>query len=350
MRRFSTPKRRRPYFKAWWRTLLISSLIVLFLALFAVRFFFIQGSSMKRTLLPGDMVFVDKLGFGARLPFHPISIPYSSRFYLSSIELPYIRMPGLTGIHHKDVIAFDNPMGPMDLPKDKRRVMVKRCVGLPGDTLAILGGVVRVNGEPLERPSGVIVHYHMKARRASFADHIFEEHGIEKPIKLSNRGDYVVPLTQAEVARLEADSAVSFVKPWRGDMVQNSGFFPDHPGYPWRPGNVGPLWVPEKGATVELDTSTLPLYERIIEVYEGHHLKVADSVIRIDGEVRSSYTFEMDYFYVLGDSRPYSKDSRVWGFLPEDHIVGRVLFVLYSYDMEGEERGFRWGRNFRGIE
>ncbi|MFB6258606.1 MAG: signal peptidase I, partial [Flavobacteriales bacterium] len=270
MRRFSTPKRRRSYFKAWWRSLLVTALIVLILALFAVRFFFIQGNSMKGTLLPGDMVFVDKLSYGARLPLHPIAIPYSDRLYLSSLELPYIRMPGFAGLQRKDLIAFDHPMGPMELPKDKRRVLIKRCVGLPGDTLAILGGTVRVNGKPLERPPGVIVHYHMKVRRAAIADSVFEEYGIEKPIKLSNRGDYVVPLTRKEARRSEADPLVSFVDPWQGDMVRNSVFFPDHPAYPWRPGKVGPLWVPEKGETVALDTNSLPLYERIIEVYGDH--------------------------------------------------------------------------------
>lgn len=330
--------------------MLATALIVTFLGLFVLRFFFIQGTSMKGTLLPGDMVFVEKLGYGSRLPFHPFAIPYSDRFYLSALKIPYIRMPGLTGIDRKDVLAFDNPIGSGAKPHDKRSVLMKRCVGLPGDTLAILGGAVRVNGEPLERSPGVVVHYHMKAQRASLADSLFKKHDIERPIKLSDRGDYLVPLTQEELRRLEAESAVSFVEPWRGDMVRSSTFFPDHPEYAWKPGKIGPLWVPEQGATVELDTNVLPLYERIIEVYEGHQLTVTDSVIRIDGEARSSYTFEMDYFYVLGDSRPYSKDSRVWGFLPEDHIIGRALFVLASYDMEAGQRGFRWRRSFRWIE
>ncbi len=305
---------------------------------------------MKNTLLPGDMVFVDKLSYGARLPFHPIAVPYSDRFYITSLKLPYIRMPGLSGIHRKDIIAFDDPMGPKGIPKDKRRVRMRRCMGLPGDTIAILGGTVRVNGKALEPPAGVILHYHMKARRSSQIDSIFETHGILRNIKLSNRGDHVVPLTQKEAKRLEKDPAVSFVDPWRGDMVRKSGFFPRDPAYPWRPGKVGPLWVPEEGATVELDTASLPLYRRIIEVYEGHRLSVSDSVIRVDGEIRDSYTFEMDYFYVLGDPRPYSRDSRIWGFLPEDHIVGRVLFVLYSYSAEGSNKGFRWDRTFRSIE
>lgn len=302
---------------------------------------------MKDTLLPGDFVFVDKLGYGARLPLHPISVPYSHRFYCSGLELPYIRMPGLTGIQRKDVLIFDNPMGPKDIPKDKRSSMIKRCVGLPGDTVKIRGKDVFINGKEWGSPEGVMSHYHIKLKEDSLAELVFDRYGVRKKIRLSNQGDYVVPLTEKDARTWKKDPALHFVEPWQGDRVRKSGFFPRDSDHAWGPGQVGPLVVPRKGRTVELDTSVLSLYERIIELYEDHRLTVEDSIIRIDGEKRERYTFEMDYFYVLGDSRPYSKDSRSWGFLPEDHIIGRVLFVLYSYDTE--ERSFRWDRALKGI-
>lgn len=350
MRRFRTPRRRKYFLKAWWKASLVTGGVVLFMALFVLRFFFIQGRSMESTLLQGDFVYMDKLGYGARIPPHPIAVPYSKDYYLSSVELPYIRMPGLSGIEHNDVIAFDHPIGPRQLPKDKRNVLMKRCVGLPGDSLAILGGKVEVNGERLERPPGVLVHYHFKARTDSSADAILDEIGVREATRLSNQGDRVVPLTAEEAERLEQRSDVTFVEAWQGEEGSSAGFFPEHPDHPWRPGRVGPLWIPEQGASVELDTSSLPLYRRIIEVYEDHELSVEGSEIRIDGELVESYSFEMDYFYVLGDSRPNSRDSRIWGFLPEDHVIGRTLFILFSYDDGPDGEGFRWERTLKGVE
>jgi signal peptidase I len=320
--------------------------VVLILALFAIRFFFVEGNSMKGTLVKGDFVYVDKLGYGARLPQHPIALPYSDRFYLPSVVLPYLRMPALRGVRRQDVLVFDDPMGPEEVPKDKRDMLMRRCVGLPGDTLRIRGTKVIVNGELLERPEGVITHYHLKMRKDSAFGSVLGRYGIEEWTELSNQGDLVMPLKEEKARRLVEDTAIEFIKPWK-EEGKSEAFFPSDPAYRWAPGRVGPLWVPEKGARIELDTSKLPLYERIIEVYEGHELTVKDSTIRIDGEVREHYRFRMDYFYVLGDPRPFSRDSRVWGFLPEDHIIGRALFVLYSYDPE--DGGFRWGRTFRAI-
>ncbi|MFB6258164.1 MAG: signal peptidase I [Flavobacteriales bacterium] len=350
MKRLSIPKRRKPYLKAWWWTLFWTVLLVLFLALVVLRFFFVEGRSMRETLLPGDFVFIDKLGYGARLPQHPVGIPYSDRFYLSSVELPYIRLPGFTGIQRMDVLAFDSPMGPAARSKTVRRTLMKRCVGLPGDTLAIRGGKVFVNGKQLERPPQVVTHYHMKAISKNTAERVFKEYGIRRHIRLSNRGDHVVPLTEGEARKLRRDTAVRFVKHWEGEASSQSGFFPRDPEFSWGPGKIGPLWIPDQGSSIALDTSNLPLYERIIEVYEGHELSVQeDGTIRIDGKERTRYTFSKDYFYVLGDSRPYSKDSRVWGFLPEDHVIGRAIFVLFSYDMREGGGGFRWDRTFQAI-
>lgn len=350
MRRKLTPHRRKYYLKAWRNATLWTLLIILLGALFAVRFFFIRGGSMKDTLMSGDFVYLDKLSYGARIPMHPISLPYSKTHYLESVELPYMRMPGLRGVKRGDVIAFDHPMGPMDVPKDKRDVLMKRCVGLPGDSLTIRGARLQVNGEIQERAEGVVVHYHLKVRNDSLAAPVLEEYGVERAIGLSNQGDRVVPLTMEEAETLRSDPRVSFVEAWQGGDVKKSDFFPGHPDHPWRPGRVGPLWIPKEGMEVALDTSALPLYRRIIEVYEGHELEVVeDTLIRIDGEAAESYTFEMDYFYVLGDSRPYSRDSRVWGFLPEDHITGRALFILFSYDPKEGGEGFRWDRSLSWV-
>jgi signal peptidase I len=323
-------------------------LLVLFLALFVVRFFFVEGRSMGQTLVPGDFVWVDKLSYGARIPFHPVAIPYSDRFYLSSVEFPYLRMPGLGGVQRQALLAFDDPTGPMDRPKDKRDILMKRCVGLPGDTVRIRGAELRVNGKELEEPAGSIHHYHIRFESDSDIVRILDRYGVGEVIRLSNRGDRVIPLTRRMAERMAEEPSVRFVELWKEEGSHPNAFFPEDPDIDWTSGRVGPVGVPKEGATVSLDTNTLPLYERIIEVYEGHRLVVDDGDIRIDGEVRKQYTFGMDYFYVLGDARPYSEDSRTWGFLPEDHIIGVPLFILFSYDRKGG--GIRWERSFKLLE
>jgi signal peptidase I len=257
-------------------------------------------------------------------------------------------MPGLGGVQRQDLLAFEDPTGPMDRPKDKRDILMKRCVGLPGDTVRIHGADLIVNGKEQEEPAGVIHHYHLKFENDSDIVRVLDRYGIREAIRLSNRGDRAIPLTRRMAARLAEETSVRFVELWKEEGSHPTPFFPEDPDIDWSPGRVGPVAVPEEGATISLDTNTLPLYERIIEVYEGHRLLVEDGDIFIDGELRKQFTFGMDYFYVLGDARPHSRDSRTWGFLPEDHIIGVPLFVLFSYDRKGE--GIRWERSFKLLE
>ncbi len=339
--------RRRPYLKAWGWTLSITAVLILLAALFATRFFFVRSGTMRRALLKGDFVYVDKCGYGARIPEHPLAIPYSDRFYSSIPELPYMRMPGITGIQKNDVLVFNDPRVSEKTPIAKRPLMMKRCVGLPGDSISIQGEEVLVNGDPIDQPPSVITSYHVKVEADSSLRESFDRFWVKKPQALSNRGDYVVFLRKKDARRLRKEEWVHFVKPWKKAGKGSERFFPKDPSYAWGPGHVPPLYIPARGGSVHLDTNTLPLYRRVIEVYEGHEVSVSDTIVRIDGKPRNSYSFEKDYFYVLGDPRPFSEDSRTWGFLPEDHIIGRALFVLFSYNME--KGAFRGDRTFRWI-
>ncbi len=392
-------ERPRTASKEWGDAIIFAVVAATIIRGFFLEAFTIPTPSMERSLLVGDYLFVSKMSYGARVPQTPIAFPFahhtlpftqSTPSYLEWYTLPYKRSPGFGKVERNDVVVFNFPAGDtvatkqqnksyyqlcrqfgrervhqderrfgeiISRPVDKRDNYIKRCVGIPGDTIQIVDDRLHVNGEPAERPEHAQWNYIVEVKRRFRPESLLERFDIEAGSNLDERGnlrydastkEYTLAMTLDTKKALEKTSNVRNIrkipeKPLRERAIS---IFPHDRERDWGQKNFGPLWIPKKGATVELTRENLPLYERIIDTYEGHDLEVDGEEIRIDGKVVDSYTFEMDYYWMMGDNRHSSLDSRYWGFVPEDHVVGEALFIWFS---KGAYEGIRWERIFSGI-
>lgn len=392
------------YRKAWgWiEAIVFAVVVVTLLKYFVFAMYVIPTGSMEKTLLVGDYLWVSKLAYGPLVPNTPLSFPLvhntmpfsqTKKSYSEAIQWPYHRLKGFGHVKLGDVVVFHFPAGDTVLlgkmdgyyydqlrdyrriygikegyeklhsdykvishPVDKRENYVKRCVGLPGDSLRIAASEVFVNGKPLGDIPGLQNVYYVQTNGSPISLKSFEEMGIANyDIQTYNTNNnnmvYRLPLTKKNYDRIKGMQNVTGMVQEIADEV-NPGIFPHDPAaYPWNEDNFGPLWIPKKGATVSVSLRSLPLYRDIIERYEGNRLDVRDGVIYINGEPADSYTFKMDYFFMMGDNRHNSLDSRFWGFVPEDHIVGKPRFVLISTNREKKfPANIRWSRMFTWVK
>ena len=234
-------------------------------------------------------------------------------------------------------------------PVDRRDNYVKRCIGIPGDSVTIKKGVLYVNGKIVPNNGTQQTTYSVTTNGTSINPKAFERLDISKSDQTMLSGSvYLLPLTKSNaeaIARFTNVTEVSPVYTSKGEYVPH--IFPYNPVYDWNEDNYGPIWIPVKGATVKLDTSNLCLYERIIDVYEHNDLRVDGSTIYINNKPAVNYTFRMNYYWMMGDNRHNSADSRYWGFVPEDHIVGKPKFIWLSLDKEAKGlKSIRWSRMF----
>lgn len=375
----------------------VDAIIFAVIAATLIRMFFIEAytiptSSMEKSLLVGDYLFVSKVSYGPKLPNTPISFPFvhhtlplskTTKSFIEWPRWPYKRIAGFGDIQRNDVVVFNFPEGDTVVlqdqnssyytlarvygrenllknydiiyrPVDKRENYIKRCVGLPGDTILIKHGQLYVNGQKQEEIGKKQYSYQIKTDGSAINPVRFEQLGISKDDQgySSTGGFYQIPLTDEALVRIKSMSnVVAVVKDENVDtLTMWKLIFPHNPSYAWTEDNYGPLWIPKKGTTVELNMNNLPIYERIIDVYENNDLSIVNGQILINGTVASSYTFKMDYYFMMGDNRHRSADSRFWGFVPEDHVVGEAAFVWLSLDKDKSfPRNIRWNRMFRGI-
>ena len=370
-----------------------------------LEFYNIPSSSMEKSLLTGDYLLVSKLAYGPRAAMTPLAMPLvhnvmplsggQCESYLKWIKLPYHRYPGFGDVERFDAVVFNYPDGDTvctawqsnrsyhDLvremgrdavlnatqlpvgnqmvenhvrvrPVDKRENFIKRCIGLPGEDLKIVDQAVYINGKLIQQPEESQQTYAVLFQQGLNTKKILDNIGVNNEdfeyalyrIMEEGQDHYLVPLTAEKAQQLAQRPDVIEVKPYIYPQGQDGrDLFPHAEGYEWSVDNFGPVHIPAKGESIQLTLQTLPLYQRVIEVYEGNTLEVKDGKIFINGVETDTYIPQMNYYWMMGDNRHNSADSRYWGFVPEDHIVGKASMVVFSKDKE--HGGIRWNRIFR---
>jgi signal peptidase I len=377
----------------WLDAIIFALIAATFIRMYFYEAYVIPTSSMEQSLMTGDYLFVSKSYYGPRVPATPLSLPLihntipilNTPSYVEWVKWDYRRMPGRSHVKNGDIVVFGFPHGDtvmskaptqdyytharlngrnfttrtygplMVRPVDKKDNYVKRCIAIAGDTLEVRDGRAWVNGQPEPRKKGVQYSYMVKTNGLQINSLTLDKMGISsEEINYDNRlpGYTRIFLTDENAERLKALPNVVAV------VQNNDAYPPDFPdfigaifpfsdNFPWTRDNFGPLWVPQKGATVTLTPENLPLYERIIAVYEHNDLQTTDSLIYINGVETTTYTFNMNYYFMMGDNRHNSLDSRYWGFVPDDHVVGAPAMLWFSTDKNKRfPMNIRWSRLF----
>jgi len=364
----------------------VSSIVFAVVAATMVHTYFMQPytiptSSLEKSLLIGDFLFVSKFHYGARAPMTAVAIPMvhdtfpaipvpflgfhitpKFRSYLKKPQLPYFRFPGLQSIKRNDIVVFNWPADTVQQffkvpdhrirkPIDKKSNYVKRCVAIAGDTLSIINGYVYIDGKKTVLPDRAKPEY----------DYTVFTNGQQlSTITIENRyhvrewgryqnGNYRLNLDKENLNRLSKNPLVIKIEREVLPKDFKEDVFP-HDGRPWNRDQFGPLVVPKKGATVSLNVDNLPLYHKIIGEYEKNDLKIKNNNIYINGKIAKTYTFKQNYYWMMGDNRDHSEDSRYWGFVPFDHVVGKPVFIWFSWDSRAKGLNkVRWNRVFTTV-
>lgn len=343
---------------------------------YLIQPYMIPTSSLEKTLLVGDFLFVSKFNYGVRMPTTPLSVPMThdslplvgQRSYIKTPQLPYLRLPGLQKVKRNDITVFSWPVDTVrffrdpsnihvDKPLDKKSNYVKRTVAIPSDKLQIKDGVVYINGKESQLPEGAKLQYsyevHTKPGIGKLTPkYMYKKFDVTDYFAEVQPNVYIFSSLTDEVADAlrKNSNIVSVTKRLEKEGKYNPAVFPHSSHFAWNEDNFGPLLIPAKGATVNLTLENLPLYRRIIQDYEHNTLKVKDGKIYINGKEAKTYTFKQDYFWMMGDNRHNSEDSRFWGFVPFDHIVGKPLMVWLSIDKNASGLDkIRWNRLFTTI-
>jgi signal peptidase I len=331
--------------RQWAESLAVAIVIVLIVRTLFFDLFRIPTPSMEKNLLVGDYLFVSKLHYGTRLPM-TLGIPLTP-IYLPGVEFPYTRLPGFGTVERGDPVVFNFP--PAEAPIDRKVHYIKRVIGLPGETLSVRDKVVHVDGQPLPLGAGMQQHWAVEKKDARYriSRRQIEAVGISEVQPTQSATQVRLLATPSAIREVSRWSWVESIQPY---IHRNSGYssvmYPSGRGY--TPDNYGPIGVPEQGETVQLTAQNWPVYRPVITRYEGHSARqMTDSTFAIDGQQTATYTFEQDYYFVMGDNRDNSEDSRFWGFVPMDHIVGKAVVTYFSWDSASWLP--RVGRIFRPI-
>ena len=435
----------------WVDAIVFALVAVYFVNIYLFQNYQIPSSSLEKSLLVGDFLYVSKVSYGPRVPNTPLSMPltqhtmpiFNCKSYIEWPQWGYKRVPGFGQVKRNDIVVFNFPAGdtvalnfqqtdfynlayqegrriypsPVNMdsltrrqqrtvydlyyaagrklirenpqmygkvvtrPVDRRENYVKRCVGLPGDTLQIIDTHIYIDGKQMEDPTDMQLNYFVQTTGPYIPEEMFRELGISlddqtlmndaswEPYLLSIGLDkrnaqgaltpvYNLPLTKQMYEQLSGNkrliSRIVREKTSFNELITGmpDNTYPQNLYTKWTRDDYGPIWIPKKGATITLDDDNLPIYERCITAYEGNTLERRADGIYINGQKTNQYTFQMDYYWMMGDNRHNSADSRYWGFVPEDHVVGKPIMVWLSLD---KDRGWfdgkiRWNRLFKWVD
>ena len=375
----------------------IDAIIFAVIAATIIRMFFIEAytiptSSMEKSLLVGDYLFVSKVSYGPRIPNTPIAFPFAHHTlpltkttpaYLEWVKWPFKRLSGLGDVERYNCVVFNFPEGDTVVlerqnesyhqlcrdygrnnihkqfnvvvrPVDKKENYIKRCVAIPGDKLQVKHGQLFINDAEQKLYSGMQYKYIIVTNGTRINPKILKRIGVsfedqERSYISSNQ--FVLPLQKIMVDKIKKLPNVISITKYENKNDAHAYIWPHNVNFTWNEDNFGPITIPKKGESINLSLTNLPLYQRLITAYEGNDLVVKDSVIYINGNVADTYTFNMDYYWMMGDNRHSSQDSRFWGFVPEDHIVGKALFIWLSLDKDNKFlKKIRWNRFFKFVD
>ncbi|MPR33286.1 signal peptidase I [Salmonirosea aquatica] len=377
------PRPKKSFLREWSDSLLFAVIAATLIRFLTFEAFAIPTPSMENSLMVGDYLFVSKLHYGIRTPKTPLQVPLTHQkiwgtdipSFSEAIQLPVYRTPGFSDVKSGDVVVFNYPPrlpGEPEYPTDLKTNYIKRCIGTPGDRVEVRQERVYVNDKEMEVPSRAETFYFIKTTEV-LNERFFRKYGIvndfksaEGPFinwqpvevyddeaKVNRLVGYRVNMTQEILAEFKKMDWVKGVEPTTAPPAQTEPGIYGGAAYDWNRDNFGPLAVPAKGATVPINAQTIAVYGPVIERYEGNeNVEVTPEQIRIGGQAIRTYTFKQDYYFMMGDNRHNSEDSRYWGFVPADHIVGKAVFVWMSIDPVAENfwNKIRWDRLFRTID
>ena len=378
----------------WLDSIVWAVVAALIIRTFMVEMYTIPSSSMEKSLLVGDYLVVSKLGYGPRVPNTPLSFPFvhhtlpwskTAKSYIEKPQLPYKRLPGTTEIKRNDPIVFNFPAGDtvsevyqsnvtfyqlcryfgrdkvmndkkqfgdiITRPVDKRENYVKRLIAMPGDTLQIIDGIVYINGEIGEQPEEMQHNYIVKITGNGINPKILEKYNITEGYRTAHADELIFNMTgdiANEFRKLPFVKSVERRIAKAGTEISEDIFPNDTTHFKWNTDNFGPIVIPQEGTTVKINTENIALYDRVIRAYELNDMKIKDGKIFINGKETDEYTFKMDYYWMMGDNRHNSQDSRFWGYVPIDHIVGKPVFVWLSIDKNTGK--IRFNKTFRFVD
>jgi signal peptidase I len=378
-------------FREW-----IDSVVFAVVAATLIRFFFFEAytiptPSMESSLMVGDFLFVSKMHYGVRTPKTPLQVPLTHQkiwgtdfpSFSTLLDLPIKRLPGFSEVKQGDAVVFNVPnyIPDGDAPVDLRTYYIKRCIGTPGNTLEIRDTQVYINGKPMENPARMQHEYLLKVKE-TLNDEFFDKYDITngvdatgqpnfnwQEVQLTSQDssivglhDYVVNTYSENIEafkKMKSFVSIEILKAPKGTPDGEDSMTKDDAStamfgksYVWNKDNYGPLLIPKEGSTIQLDSMNVDKYKYVIKYYEGNKDVVIDGyTIKIDGKIIKSYTFKQDYYFMMGDNRHHSADSRYWGFVPADHVVGKAVFVWMSLDPNKSWFSkIRWSRLFRFVE
>lgn len=381
-------KKKKSEFRTWVDAIGFAVIAATILRTFLIEAYTIPTSSMEKSMLVGDFLFVSKLSYGPRVPMTPLAFPLvhhtmpltGGKSYSEKIKIPFHRMKGLNKIKRNDCVVFNWPAENKGRPIDKKDNYVKRCVGLPGDIIEIKDGDLFINKLPHNEPKGMKkqAKYIIKSKTRLNEELLYEKYDINTNYNIdinaaNQNSDFQIKKIENNIIEYNFNATSDAIldlktQPYLSEITKQTDgsgfemfsnnwqfsnpnkFLYDNP-YNWNEDNYGPITIPKKGVTINLTTKNLPLYKDIIERYENNSLKTVNNIIYINNKITTKYTFKMNYYWMMGDNRHNSADSRVWGFVPEDHIVGKALFIWMSWDKRA--KGFkkiRWNRLFKSVK